>query len=283
LNREQSFLTGAGGLRIFWQAWLPATGARAVVVIAHGASEHSDRYEHVAARLVGEGYAVYAIEHRGHGRSEGRRALIDRIDNAVADLDALVLRAAADRPGVPLFLLGHSMGATVSLRYALAHQDRLSGLILSGALAALEPPPLPQQLVIRALSAVAPGLRVVPIDANLVSRDPAVVKAYVEDPRVYHGKLPARTVAELADAIASFPDHVATITIPTLVMYGTADRLCPTAGSRMLEHRLGSSDVTVRAYEGLHHEIFNEPERERVLDDLCTWLAARVSITTTAS
>ena len=135
-----------------------------------------------------------------------------------------------------------------------------------------------QRIVVTLLSAVAPRAGVIAVDPNLVSRDPAVVKAYVEDPLVHHGKLPARTLTELASAIESFPATVATITIPTLVMYGTADRLCPTAGSVMLDRRVGAADKTVTAYEGLSHEILNEPEQEQVLDDLCSWLAARVAV-----
>jgi acylglycerol lipase len=273
------YLTGAGGVRVFWQSWLPPEGsARAVVVVAHGAGEHSSRYEHVAARLVAEGYAVYAIDHRGHGRSDGPRALIDRIDNAVADLDALVLLAAEAQPGLPIFLLAHSMGATISLCYSLEHQDRLAGLVLSGSLAALEAAPAAQRVVARALSALTPRLGLIAVDPKLISRDPAVVATYVADPLVHHGKLPARTVTELAAAIDAFPDAVGQITIPALVLYGTDDALCPPAGSRMLEQRLGSEDKTVHAYEGLHHEILNEPEQDRVLDDVCAWIAAHVAV-----
>ncbi|HUE28113.1 MAG TPA: alpha/beta fold hydrolase, partial [Solirubrobacteraceae bacterium] len=192
-TREGSF-SGARRLRIHWQAWLPEGDPRAIVVLAHGASEHAGRYEHVAARLVGEGYGVYAIDHRGHGRSEGPRALIDRIDNAVADLDSLVCLAAGEHPGASVFLLGHSMGGAIAVSYALAHQDRLTGLILSAPLAALEAAPAPMRLVARVLSALSPGLPLFPIDPNLVSRDPAVVQAYIEDPLNYHGKLPVRTV-----------------------------------------------------------------------------------------
>jgi acylglycerol lipase len=278
VKREQSEFTGTGGFRIFWQAWLPEGDPRATVVIAHGASEYSDRYGHVAGRLVSEGHAVYAIEHRGHGRSEGPRALIDRLRHAVSDLDALVLMARDRHPDAPAFLLGHSMGGTIAVSYALAHQDRLAGLILSGPLAALEASPAPQRLIASVLSTVAPGLGLVAIDPSLVSRDPAVIKAYVEDPLVYHGKLPARTITELAAAIRSFPDAVGAITIPTLIAYGTEDRLCPPEGSAMLQERIGSDDKTVKAYEGLYHEIVNEPEQDTVLDDICSWLAARVAV-----
>lgn len=278
MRHEESYLTGVGGLRIYWQCWLPESQPHAVVVIAHGASEHSGRYAHVAARLLADGYAVYAIEHRGHGRSEGPRALVDRVDNVVADLDSLVVLAAAAHPDTDVFLLGHSLGGLIAVSYALRHQDRLSGLLLSGPLAALEAAPLPQRVIAGILSALAPRLSLVAIDSSLVSRDPAVVQAYVEDPLVYHGKLPARTVTELAGAIASFPTAVQEITIPTLIMYGTADGLCPPEGSLMLEQRLGATDKTVKAYDGLYHEILNEPEQDRVLDDISSWLAAHVAV-----
>ena len=121
---------GAGGVRIFWRSWLPGPEPRAVVVIVHGAGEHLGRYEHVAARLTYEGYAVYAADHRGHGRSDGARALIDRVQNAVADLDQIVGLASDANPGTPVFMLGHSMGGLIGLHYAALHQDRLTGLVL---------------------------------------------------------------------------------------------------------------------------------------------------------
>jgi alpha-beta hydrolase superfamily lysophospholipase len=265
--------TGTGGVELYRQAWLPDSDPRAVVVIAHGAGEHSGRYEHVADRLVREGYAVHALDHRGHGRSGGPRALIDRLDNAVADLDQLIVLAG---DGHPVFLLGHSMGGTIALRYALAHQERLTGLILSGPVAALEAASPPMRIAARALSALAPRLPLIAVDASLVSRDPEVVRAYETDPLVHHGKLPARTVAELAAAVESFPDAVGAITVPTLIMYGTDDKLVPPSGSVMLGERIGAADKTVKAYDGLHHEILNEPEQQQVLDDLCAWLRPRV-------
>src|SRR5437763_8767172 len=184
----ESSLTGVGGLKIYWQAWLPEDQIRALVVIAHGASEHSNRYSHVAERLVSDGYGVYAIEHRGHGRSDGPRAVIDRVDNAVADLDALIVSAAGEHPGTPMVLLGHSMGGALAISYAIRHQDRLTGLILSGPLAALEAAPPQQRIAARLLSAIVPKLPLVATDATHVSRDPAVVEEYTSDPLVYHGK-----------------------------------------------------------------------------------------------
>jgi acylglycerol lipase len=274
-HREESF-QGAGGLEIYSQAWLPETEPRAALVIVHGAGEHSGRYPHVAARLVAEGYAVHALDHRGHGRSAGSRALVDRMQNAVTDLDTLVGRVGARQPDVPIFMLGHSMGGTVALSYALAQQDHLAGLILSAPLAALEAASPVVRIVGKLLSAVAPKTGLIAVDPSLVSRDPAVVSAYESDALVHHGKLPARTLAELAVAIESFPNAVGTISLPTLILYGTADELCPPSGSVMVADRIGSSDLTVKSYDGLYHEVFNEPERETVLADLCSWLQDRV-------
>jgi acylglycerol lipase len=276
MTQRDAELSGVGGVNLYCQSWLPDGPVHAVLLIAHGAGEHSGRYVHVAKRLVEEGYAVYALDHRGHGRSGGHRALVDRVEHTVSDLDALVVQAAGEHPGVPVFLLGHSMGGAIALRYAIAHQERLTGLILSGPLAALEAAPAAQRIAAKVISVIAPRLPVFAVDPTLVSRDPAVVEAYRTDPLVHHGKLPARTVAELAAAVESFPDAVRAITVPTLIMYGTADRLAPPSGAVMLSERIGSDELTVKSYEGLYHEILNEPEQQRVLDDLCAWLKAHV-------
>lgn len=270
-------LAGASDRQIFWQSWAPdGASARAVVVIVHGAGEHSGRYQHVAERLTTKGYAVYALDHQGHGRSEGPRALIDRIDRAVSDIDGLVTMARGAYAELPVFMLAHSMGGTFGVQYALAHQQRLAGLILSGPLAALDGAPAPLRIIGRMLSVIAPQMGLIAVDSRMVSRDAQVVEAYRTDPLVHHGKLPARTVAELASAIDAFPDSVGRITIPTLILYGTADALAPPRGSEMLAQRLGTTDLTVIPYEGLYHEILNEPEQEAVMDDLCLWLDAHV-------
>lgn len=280
MKHREGELTGAGGVRLYRQAWLPDGQLRAAVVLAHGAGEHSGRYWHVAARLVQEGYAVYALDHRGHGRSEGPRALVDRLDHLVADLDALVVFAAAEHDEAQTLLLGHSMGGAIALRHAIEHQDRLAGLLLSAPLAALEAASPVTRIAARVLSSLTPRLPLFAVDPTLVSRDPDVVRAYQTDPLVHHGKLPARTVAELAAAVEKFPSTVQAITIPTMIMYGTADQLCPPAGSVMLSQRIGSGDKALKRYDGLYHEILNEPERARVMQDLCAWLKAHVGAVT---
>ena len=275
-KHEEGRFAGERGLEIYWQAWMPDRAApRATVVLAHGASEHSGRYRWTGEQLAARGYALYAVDHRGHGRSEGDRAVIDRMSNAVEDLHTLVERAAAAQPGRPVVLLGHSMGGAVALSYTAVHEDALDALVLSAPLAALEAASPVQRAAGRVLSIVAPKLGVVGIDSTAVSRDPQVVEDYDADPLNYHGKLPARTVGELTSAIDGYPEAVKAFKLPMLVMHGTADRLTPIAGSEMVVAHAASEDKTFKRYDGLFHEILNEPERQQVLDDIAAWLDER--------
>lgn len=260
----------------FWQAWQPEGDVRAVVVLAHGAGEHSGRYRYVVDRLVPDGYAVYAVDHRGHGRTPGPRAQIDRMRLVIEDLDRLVDQARTEHPGRKLFLLGHSMGGTIAITYAIVHQEKLDGLALSAPLAAMEAAPAPLRLIARGLSVVAPNVGVFQVDVSQVSRDPDEVAAYLADPLVHNGKLPARTVQELTDAVSRFAADSPKLTLPLLVMIGTADALVPPAGGRMVHDRAASTDKTLHSYDGFYHELFNEPagDRDRPLDDLADWLSA---------
>lgn len=276
MTEELGELRGAGGLTLFTRTWPAAGEPRALVALAHGAGEHSGRYAHVAARLTTEGFAVHSLDHRGHGRSEGRRAYIDRVANAVADLDQVVVRARDQHPGVPLFLLGHSMGGLLALSYALRHQERLDGLLLSAPLAALEAASPVMRGAGRLLSALAPALGIFGVEPERVSRDPDVVRAYVEDPLVHHGKLPARSIGEFTTAVDHFPSQVPQLTLPLLVMHGTGDRIVPVAASLMVHDGAGSEDKQLELYEGLYHEILNEPEQGQVMDDIVGWVEARL-------
>ncbi len=244
------------------------------MVIAHGVSEHSDRYGHVAARLNADGYGVWALDHRGHGRSEGGRANIGRMDSAVADVVNLIGMARERAPQLSLFLLGHSMGGAIALQLALDHPTEIDGLVLSAPAAALESASRLELAAGRMLSVVAPNAGVFEVSADAVSRDPEVVREYVEDPLVHHRRLPARTVAELAASIARFEERVAELRMPLLVMLGTGDQLVPPAAGRMVHAGAGSGDKELFIYEGLYHEILNEPEQGRVMDDLVGWLGS---------
>lgn len=268
-------LDGVGGIEIFWQAWLPAGAPRAIVCLAHGAGEHSGRYGHVAAALTEAGYALYALDHRGHGKSGGDRALVDRMEHVLSDLTTLIDHAQRAHPDRDTYLLGHSMGGCISIAWSVRHQERIAGLLLSAPLAALESATPIMRFAAAVLSTILPKLPVFGVDASLVSRDPAVVADYENDPLVHHGKLPARTIAELAATIERFPSTAETLTVPMLVMHGTADELAPPSGSRMIFDRAASADKQYETYEDLFHEILNEPEQATVLADIVAWLDAR--------
>jgi acylglycerol lipase len=269
---------GAGGVRIFWQAWLPDGQPRGVVAMAHGVSEHSGRYAWTGEQLAARGYALYALDHRGHGQSEGARAVIDRVDNAVADLGELIGIADAESNGQGRpFLFGHSMGGFLALAFATRRQEDIQGLMLSAPVAVLEAASPIQRLAGHVLSAIAPKLGVFDIDSSTVSRDPEVVRDYDADPLNHHGKLPARTVHEMAQEIGRFPQAVPAITVPLLVQVGTGDKLVPPQSSELVYGWASSEDKTIEHYDGLFHEILNEPERDAVVADTIAWLDARTS------
>lgn len=272
MQQHTGELEGTKGVALAWQAWLPDDDPKAVVILSHGLAEHSGRYAHVAACLVRHGYGVYALDHRGHGRSQGRRAQIDRMAYVVDDLHTFVGLVRSEQPAKPQFLLGHSVGGAVAVNYALEHPDELAGLVLSAPAVVIENAPAVQVRVGKILSAIAPGFPLLALDGTAVSRDTAVVHAYDTDPLNYRGKIPVRTLAELVDTAEKLPDRLGDLRLPILVLQGTADRLVPLSASRLVHDRVSSPDRTLRLYEGLYHEVFNEPERDQVLADLCDWL-----------
>jgi len=264
---------GIGGIDLYAQGWLPETGARAVIVVAHGLAEHGGRYETLAGELVQRDYAVYAVDHRGHGRSSGPRANIDRFAHLVSDFCAFTGRCAREHLDTPVFMLGHSMGGAVAFASALRLQHTLRGLVLSAPALATDQKLGPlQEMFVRFLSVVAPNTGALALPADAVSRDPSVVARYAADPLVHHKEIPARTLVELLRAMQGFPASAHELRLPTLILHGTADTLVPLAATRPVYQAFGTDDRSVKLYDGLYHEVFNEPERARVTADLLRWL-----------
>lgn len=266
--------TGAGGVPIFATSWLPKGAPRDHLVLAHGYAEHLGRYRAVAKVFTDAGYAVHALDHRGHGKSGGTRAVIDSFANADADIDQLVDRVRRESGFARIKLVGHSMGGSLALNYALNHPEKLSGLVLSGPAIGGGLPKL-QALLLSLISRIAPALGMIQLDAEAVSRDPQVVADYKADPLVFLGKVPARTAREMMHAISTYPARVGSMQLPCLLMHGSADNLVLAKDAQPVFDAIASPDKTVRIFDGLYHEIFNEPERLEVLGIVKDWLDAR--------
>jgi acylglycerol lipase len=273
MQRREFSAAGIGGVDLFAQGWLPDGRPRAVIALAHGLGEHGGRYASLAGELVAREHAVYALDHRGHGRSSGPRANIERFAHLVSDFCGFVGRCARQHPDTPVYVLGHSMGGAVAFASALRLQSDLQGLVLSApALAAGQVVPAWQELIVRALSVVAPNTGALALPASAVSRDQAVVMRYEADPLVHHGRIPARTLTELLGAMQGFPARMGELRLPTLILHGTADVLVPLAATRPLYQAINARNRTLKLYDGLYHEVFNEPERATVTADLFAWL-----------
>jgi len=277
MKRKEGKLKGYKGLNLYYQYWLPEGKPKAVLLVAHGLAEHSGRYKNLVDYFLPRGYAVYALDHRGHGKSEGIRSYVDNFNDYLTDLNTFYDMVRKENKDAKIFLFGHSLGATIATAYAIKHQKELDGLIVSGASLVPSTSVSPVLLAMAGLvSALAPKMGVTLLDASAVSRDQAVVDAYVNDPLVFRGKVPARTGAELARMWKQLPEQMPTIKLPILIMHGFADRLSDPRGSKLLYERVGSKDKTLKLYDNCYHEICNEPERAQVFADMNAWLTKHI-------
>lgn len=273
MQRGEGSFTALDGLTIFHQWWHPDDDARGVVMLVHGLGEHSGRYDHVAEALAEARFAVHALDHRGHGRSGGKRTYVKSYDEFMHDLSQFREIVATDHADTPLFVLGHSMGGNLAMGHALREPDGIAGLALSGPALKVGDDLSPTQTkIFSVIAKVAPGFRPQGLPVDAISRDPAVVEAYRNDPLVYQGKISAGLGAALIGAMETFPPRYSNLTMPIWLGHGTEDRLCNIEGTRELEAGAVNADVTAHYYDGLYHEIFNEPEHDQVIDDLVAWL-----------
>ena len=276
-TRTERHFDGVGGVRIVYDVWTPDISPRAVVVHSHGLGEYARRYDHVAQRFGEAGLVTYALDHRGHGRSGGKRMLVRNITEYTADFATLVGIASREHPGLKRAVLGHSMGGGIVFAYGVERPDDYDMMVLSGPAVAAQDQVSPLlAFAAKVLGVIVPGLPVQDLDVNAISRDPAVVAAYNADPLVYHGRVPTGIGRALLQVGETMPQRAPALTAPLLVVHGSDDRLIPVAGSRRLVECVGSTDVQLKVYPGLYHEVFNEPERDQVLDDVVSWITARL-------
>jgi acylglycerol lipase len=267
---EETF-EGAKGLRIFFRSWRPEGEAKAVVVICHGVNSHGGQYISTAQELVNNGYAVYALDLRGRGKSEGERFYVEDVADYVSDVAGVIKIAKSRDSHLPVFLLGHSAGGVVSSIYALENQAELTGFICE-SFAFQVPAPGFALAAIKGLSHIAPRLPVLKLKNEDFSRDPKVVEALNNDPLIAHEVQPAMTVAALVRADERLRQEFPKITLPVLIMHGTDDKATVCHGSEFFFETVGSSDKTLKLYEGHFHDLLNDIGKEEVMADITGWM-----------
>lgn len=271
---EETF-ESADGITIFLRSWQPEGAPRGVVVICHGFNSHSGQYAWTAQRLAEAGFAVYAPDLRGRGKSGGERFYVENVSDYVGDLGGAIAIAKARNPGLKTFLYGHSAGGVTSASYALDHQDQIDGFICA-SFAFQVPAPGFALAAIKALSHIAPRLGVLTLPNIAFSRDPDAVAALEADPLIAGETQPAITVAALVRADERLHEEFPTITLPLLILHGTDDKATVYKGSQFFFDTAGSSDKTLKLYDGHFHDLFADLGKEAVFADMLGWIEARV-------
>lgn len=273
---KEETIDSTKGAKIFVRSWQPPDPPKAIVVLCHGFNAHSGLYLWTAEQFVQRGYAVYALDLRGRGKSSGERFYVEDIADYVADVAATITLAKSRNPGLKVFLLGHSAGGVVTATYTLDNQKELAGFICEDFAFQV---PAPGFLIsaLKGLSHIAPHLPVLKLKNADFSRDPAVVAALDADPLIANETQPALTIAALARAderlMTSFPE----ITIPVFIMHGTADKATVPAGSQYFFDHVGSADKTLKLYEGHYHDLLADLGKEEVLGDIIAWVDKRAA------
>ncbi|HJZ75715.1 MAG TPA: lysophospholipase [Vicinamibacterales bacterium] len=275
-------VTSSDGHELFIRSWRPEASVRAVVAIVPGFNSHSGYYTWVADQLTAGGYAVYAVDLRGRGRSDGERFYVEKFADYVRDAASLVHLAKSREPGVPLFLLGHSAGGVVACIYALEYPTDLAGLICE-SFAHEVPAPDFALAVFKGLSHLAPHAHILHLKNEQFSRDPAVVKAMNEDPLIANETQPTQTLAEMVRADERLKKEFPLITLPVLILHGTADQATKPSGSQRFYDNAGSTDKTLKLYKGHFHDLLNDVGKETVMADILSWLGAHAPARNPAS
>lgn len=268
-------LEGPGGLNIFIRSWRPEGKARAAVAIVPGFNSHSAYYAWVAGQFVASGLAVYAVDLRGRGQSDGERFYVQQFSDYVGDVSTLMTLVRSREPGLPVFLLGHSAGGVVACLYALEHQPELAGLICE-SFAHQVPAPDFALAALKGLSHIAPHAHVLRLQNEDFSRDPQAVAAMNADPLIAHETQPTQTVAEMVRADERLKEAFPLVTLPVLILHGTLDKATKPSGSQLFYDTAGSRDKTLKLYEGHFHDLLNDLDKELVMADIRGWIDARL-------
>ena len=264
-------------LNIFYKGWLPDGEVKAILLIVHGVGEYCERYTNMVNHFVPLGYAVYGLDHIGHGKSGGEREMVVRFDDFIEPLKAYYKMVKGWHPETPIFIYGHSLGGLITSFHLLDHQADFKGAIISAPAVMVPENISPLVIAIgKVLSIIAPKAGLIGLDTSYLSHDKTVVDNYNADPLVFHGKMPARLSAEILRAMTRVTAEVGRISLPLFILQGSGDKIVDPAGAPMLYEKVSSKDKTLKIYEGLYHEVHNEPERETMFKDLETWLQTHV-------
>jgi alpha-beta hydrolase superfamily lysophospholipase len=264
-----------GGLTISFRSWRPTVPPRAVLVIVPGFNAHSAYYAWAAQQLVADGLAVYAVDLRGRGKSDGERFYVETFDDYVSDVAQCVAVVRSREPGLPVFLLGHSAGGVVACLFALDHQAELAGLICESFAHQL-PAPGFALAVFKGLSHLTPHAHILHLKNEDFSRDPQVVEAMNADPLIAHETQPTRTLAAMVRADERLKEGFPLITLPVLILHGTADKATRPSGSQFFYDTAGSRDKTLKLYEGHVHDLLNDLGKDVVMADIKGWIELRL-------
>jgi alpha-beta hydrolase superfamily lysophospholipase len=266
---------GIGGLKVFVRSWQPEGKPRAVVVINHGFKSHSGYYEWTAEQLTQNRLAVYALDMRGHGRSEGEPLFVNEMADYVDDLAKVIAFAKQREGALPTFVLGHSAGGVVASMYMLDHQSEVTGFICE-SFAHEVPAPDFALAILKGIGNIAPHAHVLKLKDEDFSRDPKAVERMGSDPLVSKQGYEAQTIAELVRADERLKKEFSRITLPLLILHGTADRAAKPHGSQVFHERASSEDKTLKLYDGHFHDLLNDLGKESVMADITEWILARV-------
>jgi acylglycerol lipase len=274
MRHETSFLKTSDNLTLFTQSWVPDGKPRAIVLIVHGYGEHSTRYTHVADALVKANYAVYTLDHRGHGKSEGLQAYFASLDDAVKDLRAYFETIQRQHSGQKIFVYGHSMGSLISLAFTLKYQQDVAGLIITGtAITGDETVAAPLIAIGKVLQRFMPTMPLLPaLGLDELASDPSVGEVYGKDPLVYRGKWRIGMGFGLIVAGRELQKQIQNLKLPLLIMHGEEDKITPISGSHMVRDKALSVDKTFKSFPGMRHEIHNDRSKGEVIDTMIQWL-----------
>lgn len=272
---NESSFEGVGGLKIATRSWKPEGTPRAVAILIHGFNAHSGYMAWPAEKFAADGFAAYALDLRGRGKSEGERFYVENFQDYLDDVNTLVSAARSENPGLPIYVLGHSAGGVIASSYVFDHQDEIAGLICESFAFDVGLPHL-VQLALQGVGYLAPHLHVFSLNNADFSRDPAAVEAMNNDPLIKDESQPAETASEMLKAAERLKENMPNFTVPVFIIHGTEDKATRPAGSQYFYDHAGSTDKTLKLYEGHYHDLLNDVDKEIVISDILNWVKERL-------